>query len=100
MKISRDEAIRSRDECEKQMGDLKKVNGKSCSENEGLKVEFQRGIEDIAKALGDGYNHCLARMETAGVETTCHSFEQYIQDFSKSIATGNGGDAPPDNEGS
>ncbi|XP_074364723.1 uncharacterized protein LOC141705736 [Apium graveolens] len=50
-------------------------------ENVVLKAEVQKGIEDIANALGDGYGHCVARMQGAGVDTTGHSFEDYIADL-------------------
>lgn len=78
METSMDDALRSRGKNEKWLEDLKKLGDELRSENDGLKVEVQRGVEDVAKALGDGYNRCLARMKAAGVDTATHSIEQYI----------------------
>ncbi|XP_074325800.1 uncharacterized protein LOC141663856 [Apium graveolens] len=50
-------------------------------ENSNLKAKVQKGIEDIANALGDGYGRCVARMQGAGYDTTGHSFEDYIADL-------------------
>ncbi|XP_074369604.1 uncharacterized protein LOC141711053 [Apium graveolens] len=53
-------------------------------ENTSLKAEVEKGIEDIANALGDGYGRCFARMQGAGYDTTGHSFEDYIADLAAS----------------
>lgn len=79
------------------MGDLQRANGNLCNENEDLKLEVQKGVEDMTKALCDGYNRCLARMATFGMETSGHSFDDFIKDFAKSMAAGDGGAASRDN---
>ncbi|KAL8092535.1 hypothetical protein AgCh_034701 [Apium graveolens] len=53
-------------------------------ENTSLKAEVEKAVEDIASALGDGYGRCVVRMQNAGLDTTGHSFEDYIRDLAAS----------------
>ncbi|XP_074348556.1 uncharacterized protein LOC141687245 [Apium graveolens] len=50
-------------------------------ENTALKAEVEKGVEDIANALGDGYGHCVTRMQGAGFDVTGHTFEDYVHDL-------------------
>lgn len=87
------EVERSRDG-EKMCGDalnvevenLHRANQEMVTENETLKAEVQKGVEEIAGALGDGYNRCLERVSGAGFDGACHHFEDYIHDFAASQA--------------
>ncbi|XP_074349148.1 uncharacterized protein LOC141688903 [Apium graveolens] len=53
-------------------------------ENTSLKAEVEKAVEDIASALEDGYGRCVVRMKNAGLDTTGHSFEDYIRDLAAS----------------
>lgn len=78
---SRNEEKARADALNTEVVDLRQVNGKMISENETLKVEIQKGVEEMAGALGDGYNRCLGRVSAAGFDATGHHFEDYIRDF-------------------
>lgn len=68
---------------------LRQANKDAAAENETLKLEVQKGVEDIAGALGDGYNRCLQRIAGVGFDATGHSFEDYIRDFAASRPSDN-----------
>lgn len=75
------------------MDELRPNKREVLDENDNLKGKVQKGIDDIAKALGDGYGRCLARLSAAGVDVSNQSFEDYIRDYdSLSIV----GDVVPD----
>ncbi|XP_074369437.1 uncharacterized protein LOC141710807 [Apium graveolens] len=50
-------------------------------ENTSLKLEMDKGVEDIAKALGDGYGRYYRRMQSAGLDVSEHCFENYLRDY-------------------
>ncbi|XP_074374033.1 uncharacterized protein LOC141714411 [Apium graveolens] len=50
-------------------------------ENTSLKLEMDKGVEDIAKALRDGYGRYYRRMQSAGLDVSEHCFENYLQDY-------------------
>lgn len=100
MQIARDEALRLRGESEKKVKAVEEVNRRLGSEVEGLKLEVQKGVEEIAKGLGEGYDRCLTRMASVGVDISGHSFVEYIKEFAKSMSTGDGGGAAREGGGS
>ncbi|KAL8135449.1 hypothetical protein AgCh_010190 [Apium graveolens] len=50
-------------------------------ENEDLKKEVEKAVEDIADALGDGYGRCLQRMEEVGFAVEGQAFDDYLRDL-------------------
>lgn len=50
--------------------------------------EVQKGVEDIAKSLKDGYDRCLGHLLTAGVDETNHSFDDYVRDYASTSPSG------------
>lgn len=59
-----------------------------------LKAEVQKVVEDIAKALGEGYTWCLGQISTLGVELAKHCFDDYVKDYAATAKDG----AQPDND--
>lgn len=53
---------------EKELSELRLKYQMVIDENETLKVEVQKGVEDIAGALGEGYGRCLKRVSAAGFD--------------------------------
>lgn len=41
-------------------------------------------MEDIANTLKDGYDRCLSRLSSAGIDVTGHAFEDYVRDYASS----------------
>lgn len=68
---------------------LRQANKDAAAENETLELEVQKGVEDIAGALGDGYNRCLQRVVGVGFDAAGHSFKDYIRDFVASRPSNN-----------
>lgn len=87
--MSRDDELKKREALEAVVKGLQDKHKLALDENEALKVEVQKGVEDIAKALGEGYNRCLGRVATAGFAVEGHSFDDYIRDFAASNHGGN-----------
>lgn len=85
MEKARDDALSERGKLEVDVKNLQRANGTLAKENEALKLEVQKNIEEIAKALGDGYDRCLKRVEAVGFDPSGHSFDEYIKYFSKSL---------------
>ncbi|KAL8110831.1 hypothetical protein AgCh_026537 [Apium graveolens] len=75
------------EEKDKRQGLVRQVEGMDGSyklivkENEDLKTEVEKAIEDIAGALGDGYGRCLRQMEEAGFAVEGHAFDDYLRDL-------------------
>ncbi|XP_074369569.1 uncharacterized protein LOC141711005 [Apium graveolens] len=71
----------------KRQGLVRQVEGMDGSyklivkENEDLKKEVEKAVEDITGALGDGYGRCLRRMEEAGIAVEGHDFDDYLRDL-------------------
>lgn len=66
---------------------LRQIYKDTFDENVALKAEVDKGVEDIAKAVGDGYGHCLARISSAAIDVSGHSFEDYIHDYAASASS-------------
>lgn len=43
-------------------------------ENSRLKEEVEKGVEDLARALGVGYGYCYDRLKAVGVDLVGHAF--------------------------
>lgn len=84
VKKSRDEEKTRGDGLDDEVGNLRRTNQGLTTENELLKAEVQKNVEEIAGALGDGYNCCLERVSGIGFDATGHKFEDYIRDFAAS----------------
>lgn len=81
MESSCDEEKKGRETLETEVDELRRAKQEVVDENEALKGKVQKGIEDIAGALGDGYGRCLARLAADGVDVAGHSLEDYIRDY-------------------
>lgn len=46
-----------------------------------LQADVEKGVADIARAIGVGYTKCLERLALAGVDISGHSFEDYCRDL-------------------
>lgn len=55
---------------------------------------MQKGVEEVAGALGEGYGRCLERVTKAGFDPSGHAFEDYIHDYAATRASEN---PPPEN---
>lgn len=75
-----DERVR-REGVETELKDLQQSHTTALDEINRLKDEVQKGVEDIVKALKDGYDMCLGRLSNVGVDVTTHSFDDYIRDY-------------------
>lgn len=64
-----------------ELKDLQQSHTTALDEITQLKAEVQKGVEDIAKELKDGYDRCLWRLSNAGVDVATHSFDDYIRDY-------------------
>ncbi|XP_074366649.1 uncharacterized protein LOC141707407 [Apium graveolens] len=53
------------------------------TDNLNLKLEVEKGVEEIAGALGNGYGRCLNRMKMVGYDVEGHGFDDYIRDFAE-----------------
>lgn len=73
---------------EEDLSALRQSQSKLEEENTGLQLEVQKGVEDVAKALGDGYGRCLGRVSSSGFDVTSHSFEDYIRDYAATVQSG------------
>lgn len=67
------------------------------AENGILKVEVQKGVEEVATAVSEGYSRCLERMSKVGFLTEGHSFEDLIRDYATSQPINNKGLVDPGN---
>lgn len=76
--------MKKREVVEKELGELQGKYEVIFNEREELKVEVQKGVEDIAKALGEGYGRCLERVTAAGFDTAGHTFDDYVRDYAAS----------------
>ncbi|XP_074381610.1 uncharacterized protein LOC141723650 [Apium graveolens] len=81
MTVSRNEEKGERETAEAELSRVLDSNKSLVEENDKLKVDVQKGVEDIAKVLGDGYGRCLIRLSKFGVDVTGYFFEEYVQDF-------------------
>lgn len=81
MKVEKEDEKKHRDAVDKDLDEARKRLKSSLDENAALKAEVNKGVEDIAKALGDGYGRCLARISSTGFDVSGHSFEDYVRDF-------------------
>lgn len=93
-KLKDTESLRSdeaskRESMEKELAKLRSKYQAIFDDNEALKVEVQRGIEDIAKVLSEGYDRCLKRVSAAGFDVTGNSFDNYVKDYIASNPGGN-----------
>lgn len=84
VQTSRDEEKKLADALEIELQNLHQVHKDVLAENESLKAEVQKGVEEIVTALSEGYTHCLERMSKAGFSTEGHSFEDFIRDYAAS----------------
>lgn len=84
---SRNEEKSRVDTLDIEIKNLRRSNEEVIADNEVLKAEVQKSVEEIAGALGDGYNRCLGRVSGVGFDATGHSFEDYIHDFAKAQAS-------------
>lgn len=66
---------------EAELEKVRQANKVMIGEIENLKVELHKGIEDIAKALGTGYDRCFERVFAARFDVAGYSFDDYIQDY-------------------
>lgn len=48
-----------------------------------LKAEVERGVEDVAEGLEEGYRQCFDRVVVAGINMSGHTFEAYCEDLAK-----------------
>lgn len=62
------------DAFEVELSNLRQKYKDVADENGSLKAEVQKGIEEIATAVGQGYSHCLDRVSKAGFSTEGYSF--------------------------
>lgn len=53
-------------------------------ENKELKVEVQKVVEDIAKALSEGHDRYLKRVSNAVFDVHGHTFDDYVWDYAAS----------------
>lgn len=90
VEAARDDAVRDRGKLEGDMKGLQQANEALSTENDALKLEIQKNVEEFAKALGDGYNRCLKRVESSSFDPSGPSSDEYIQDFSKSLVADGG----------
>lgn len=84
MESSRDDEKAKREALELELSELRRKYDGVVMDNGNFKAEVQKGVEDIAKALGDGYGRCLARASAVGFDVNGHSFEDYIRDYAAS----------------
>lgn len=87
---SKDDKKKKQETQEENMSELQKTRRLIVDENENLKSEFHKGVEDIARALGDGYGRCLGRISDAGFDVAGHSFKDYIRDYAAFAAKEDG----------
>lgn len=73
---------------ESELANLRTSKEKVDEENKSLRLEVQKGVEDVTRALGYGYNRCLGRLSASGVDISGHSFEDYIRDYATSVHNG------------
>lgn len=85
MEVCRDNEKRAKEMKETELEDSRRAQKAVCDENESLKAEVQKGVEDIASALGDGYGRCLQQLSTAGIDVSGHAFSDYLKDYAASI---------------
>lgn len=81
MKSEREDEKKLLDSAEEELGEVRKKLKGSLDENAILKAEVDKGVEDIAKALGVGYGRCLTCVSAASFDSSGHSFKDYIRDF-------------------
>lgn len=81
MKSEKEDDKKHRDSVERELAEVRGKLKIALDENVGVRAEIDKGVEDIAKALGDGYGRCLARVSTVGFDSAGHTFEDYIRDF-------------------
>lgn len=79
-----DDEKKEREALEAKLAQLRPKHKTVLNENEGLKVEVQKGVEDIAKDLNDGYDRCLKRVSSTGFDVRDHSFDDYVRDYAAS----------------
>lgn len=70
---------------EKGIADDRAELAKLREENTALKVEVNKGVEDVVKALGVGYGYSYERLKVAGIELPGHAFEDYCVDLAKTL---------------
>lgn len=80
---------------DEELGKLRQAQKDALVDNESLKAEVQKGVEEIVSALGEGYPRCLDRVSKAGFSIEVHSFADYVRDYAASQRNGNGDPADP-----
>lgn len=88
---SRDEEKKRADGLSSELENLQQVHNNVLTENVNLKAEVEKGVEEMATAVGQGYAHCLERVSKAGFPTEGNSFEDFIQDYAASRPAGDDG---------
>lgn len=84
---SSDEEKKRADALEEELGKLRQAEKDAVAENEGLKAEVQKEVEEIVSALGDGYSRCLERVSKSGFSIEGHSFADYIYATTQHLST-------------
>ncbi|KAL8088738.1 hypothetical protein AgCh_038503 [Apium graveolens] len=77
------EEIKRREALEAEVAALREKNEALETDNLNLKLEVDKGVEEIAGALGDGYGRCVERMEAAGFDLSGHGFADYLRDYAE-----------------
>lgn len=81
MESSRDEEKKRLKTLEEELRVLHQTHKDVLDENVALKAEVEKSVEDVVKALVNGYGRCLGRVSSTGFDPSGHSFEDYIHDY-------------------
>lgn len=87
----RDEEKHRVDNLSSEMKNLQQLHSEVLIENASLKPEVQKGVEEMATTVNQGYSHCLERMSKVGLPAEGHSFEDFIRDYAASRPAGGDG---------